>query len=60
MSTLPAGSKLRLFHCSLLATALLLSACGQRPASVPEVQGQKPVTAEPAKPSKSSIRVSSP
>ena len=52
MSILPAGATLRVFPLFLLATAVLvLAACGQRPASVPQVQGQAPVAAEPAKPS---------
>ncbi|MFZ1838642.1 MAG: hypothetical protein WAU20_07945, partial [Dokdonella sp.] len=52
MSILPAGATLRVFPLFLLAAAVLvLAACGQRPASVPQVQGQAPVAAEPAKPS---------
>lgn len=34
----------------LVLMVLALAACGKRPASVPEVQGGKPVAAEPAKP----------
>ncbi len=53
MSTLPARITFRFCSGLLLASVLLLAACGQRPASVPEVQGKAPVTAEPAKATKS-------
>ncbi|HET9031788.1 MAG TPA: alpha-2-macroglobulin [Dokdonella sp.] len=54
MSTLPTVSKLRAFAGAVLGLSLLvLTACGQRPSSVPEVQGEKPIAAEPAKDTRS-------
>ena len=54
MSILPAAATLRILPRFLLAAAVLvLAACGQRPASVPQVQGKAPVAAEPAKATKS-------
>ncbi len=54
MSMLTARLKLRFFPDLLLAaTLLVLAACGQRPASVPQVQGAKPIAAESARPAKS-------
>ena len=51
MSTLLTGSFLRAGAFTLLMISLLgLGACGQRPSSVPAVQGEKPVAAEPATP----------
>jgi alpha-2-macroglobulin len=54
MSMLPSGSKRHAFFGALLAlTLLVLAACGQRPTSVPEVQGEKSIAAEPATSAKS-------
>ena len=51
MSTLLTGSTLRAGVFTLLMISLLgLGACGKRPSSVPAVQGETPVAAEPAAP----------
>ena len=43
----------------LMLAILALAACGKQPASVPEVQGEKPVQAEPAKAAGGKFEVSS-
>jgi uncharacterized protein YfaS (alpha-2-macroglobulin family) len=52
-------SPLRGFAASLLVLVLFISACGKPQSGVPEVQGKKPVAAQPSQPAQSGFVVAS-